>query len=159
MAKPTKDDGTSLVLDNRRARFNYELGERFEAGLVLVGSEVKTLRNGSGDLTDGWVEVKKGEAWLKGVFLPKLNHAAFVHVERRDRKLLLHEREIERLQKSIDQGGMTVVPLRIYWKIGRIKVELAISKGRKAHDKREAIKVRELDREVKVAMSRGRRGE
>ena len=159
MAKPTKDDGTSLVLDNRRARFNYELGERFEAGLVLLGSEVKTLRNGSGDLTDGWVAVSKGEAWLKGVFLPKLSHAAFVHEERRDRKLLLHEREIERLQKAIDQGAMTVVPLRIYWKAGRIKVELAISKGRKAHDKREAIKVRELDREVKAAMSQRRRGE
>ena len=156
MAKPT-ETGEKLILDNRRARFNFELGERFEAGLQLLGSEVKTLRNGSGDLTDGWVAVAKTQAFLKGLFLPRLQHAAFGHEERRDRRLLLHEREIALLKKEIEQNGMTVVPLRVYWKAGRAKVELAVSKGRKMADKRQAIKERELDREAKAAMGRGRR--
>jgi SsrA-binding protein len=158
MAKP-KDEGEKLVLDNRRARFNYDLGERFEAGMVLLGSEVKTLRKGTGDLTDGWVAIVKGEAWLKGLFLPRLQHAAFGHEERRDRRLLLHDREIYELKKAIEQGGLSVIPLRVYWKNGKAKVELAISKGRKMADKRHAIKERELDREAKSAMARGRRGE
>ena len=156
MAKPAKADGTQLVLQNRRASFDYELGERFEAGLVLTGSEVKTLRNGSGDLTDGWVAIRGGEAWLKNLFLPKLLHAAFGHEERRDRKLLLHEREIERLRKATTQEGLTVVPVRVYWKSGRAKVELALAKGKKAHDKRESIKKREGEREARAAMRRGR---
>lgn len=158
MAKP-KDEGQKVVLDNRRARFNYELGERYEAGLQLLGSEVKTLRRGTGDLTDGWVAINKGEAFLKGLFLPRLQHAAFGHEERRERRLLLHEREIYELKKAIEQGGLSVIPLSIYWKNGRAKVELAISKGRKMADKRHAIKERELDREAKAAVARGRRGE
>jgi SsrA-binding protein len=158
MAKP-KDDGTKLILSNRRASYNFELGDKYEAGLVLIGSEVKTLRQGSGDLTDGWVDVKNGEAFLKGVFLPRLQHAAFGHEERRDRKLLLHEREIEVLRKAKEQNGLTLVPTRVYWKDGRAKVEIAISKGKKDYDKRHSIKEKELDREARSAISRGRRGE
>jgi SsrA-binding protein len=159
MAKPTKSDGSQQILQNRRASYNYELGERFEAGLVLLGSEVKTLRSSAGDLTDGWVAVFGGKAMLKGLYLPKLQHAAFGHDERRDRQLLLHTREIERLGKAINQEGLTVVPVRLYWKDGRVKAELALAKGKKMADKRQAIKERDLDREARVAMARGRRGE
>jgi len=157
MAKPQKIEGEKLILDNRRARFNYDLGERFEAGIVLLGSEVKTLRNGSGDLTDAWVDVVGDRAILKGLFLPKLQHAAFGHEERRERPLLLHAREIDVIRRALTQDRMTAVPLRLYWKDGRAKVEIALSKGRKAVDKREAIKTRELDREARSAMARERK--
>jgi SsrA-binding protein len=158
MAKSSPADGIKLIAQNRRASFNYDLGDRWEAGLVLTGSEVKTLRNGSCDLTDGWVSVDGGEAFLKGAFLPKLEHAAFVHEERRARKLLLHENEIERLRKALAEGGVTVVPTRIYWKGGRAKVEIAVAKGKKQADKRAAVKERELDREARAAMGRAQRG-
>lgn len=158
MAKPTKSDGSKPIIQNRRASFNYELGERFEAGLVLLGSEVKTLRASSGDLTDGWVAVTHGKAILKGAYLPKLAHAAFVHEERRDRPLLLHAREIERLRKAV-QEGQTIVPVKLYWKNGRVKLELALAKGKKLADKRQSIKERDLEREARAAMSRGRKEE
>lgn len=159
MAKPTTSQGAETILQNRRASYQYELGERFEAGLVLLGSEVKTLRSGSGDLTDGWVSIDGDRAVLKGVFLPRLQHAAFGHEERRDRPLLLHAREIERIRKAIAHDGMTVVPVRLYWKGGRAKVEIALSKGKKMADKRQAIKERDLDREARAAMARGRKGD
>lgn len=144
------------IAQNRRASFNYEIGERFEAGLVLLGSEVKTLRRGACDLTDGWASVDGSEAYLKGAFLPKLPHAAFGHEERRPRKLLLHSSEIERIRRAIDLQGMTIVPLRVYWKDGRAKVELAMAKGKTKGDKRETIKEKQLDREAKAAIKRGR---
>jgi SsrA-binding protein len=159
MAKPTKDDGTKLILQNRRASFNYELGDKMEAGMVLQGSEVKTLRNSSGDLSDAWVAVRNGQAYLKGLFLPKLQHAAFGHEERRDRKLLLHGREIEQLRKAIEHEGLNVIATRLYWRDGKAKVEIAIAKGKKYADKRETIKKRELDREARAAIGRGRKGE
>ncbi len=152
-----KEQGEQLVLDNRRARFDYDLGERFEAGLVLVGSEVKVLRKGSGDLTDGWVDVRDGQAWLKGAFIPRLEHAAWSgHVETRERKLLLHAHEIASLHKALGQDRATVVPLRIYWKGGRAKVELAVAKGKNSADKRQSIKQREGEREARAAILRGR---
>ncbi|HEU4408334.1 MAG TPA: SsrA-binding protein SmpB [Polyangiaceae bacterium] len=158
MAKSTAADEIKLIAQNRRASFNYELSDRWEAGLVLMGSEVKTLRHGSCDLSDGWVSVDNGEAFLKGVFMPKLEHAAFAHEERRPRKLLLRESEIERLRRALAESGATVVPTRIYWKNGRAKVEIAIGKGKQKADKREAVKTRELDREARAAMGRAQRG-
>lgn len=158
MAKSAAAEGIKNISLNRRASFNYALSDRWEAGLVLMGSEVKTLRQGSCDLTDGWVSVDGGEAYLKGVFMPKLPHAAFAHEERRSRKLLLHDREIERVRKALAEGGVTVVPLRIYWKDGRAKVEIALAKGKQKADKRESVKVRELDREARSAMGRSLRG-
>jgi SsrA-binding protein len=158
MAKNTAAEGVKPIAQNRRASFNYELGDRWEAGLVLMGSEVKTLRHGSCDLSDGWVSIDNGEAFLKGVFMPKLEHAAFAHEERRARKLLLHQNEIERLRKALAEGGMTAIPTRIYWKGGRAKVEVALGKGRQKGDKREAVKARELDREARAAMGRAMRG-
>lgn len=159
MAKSTSaEKSIKLIAQNRRASFNYELGDRWEAGLVLMGSEVKTLRNGSCDLTDGWVSVDRGEAFLKGVFLPRLEHAAFAHEERRSRKLLLHEAEIERLRRALAEGGATIVPTRVYWKGGRAKVEIAVGKGKQKADKRETVKARELDREARSAMGRTPKG-
>ncbi len=158
MAKSTSAEGTKLIAQNRRASFNYELSDRWEAGLVLLGSEVKTLRHGSCDLSDGWVSVEGDGAFLKNVFIPKLEHAAFVHEERRPRKLLLHENEIERLRKALAAGGTTVVPTRVYWKGGRAKVEIALGKGKQKGDKRATVKTRELEREARAAMGRVVRG-
>lgn len=158
MAKNESAPVIKNIAQNRRASFNYALGDRWEAGLVLMGSEVKTLRGGSCDLTDGWVSVDGGEAFLKGVFMPKLEHAAFAHEERRTRKLLLRENEIERVRKALAEGGVTVVPTRIYWKDGRAKVEIALAKGKQKADKRETVKARELDREARSAMGRSLRG-
>jgi SsrA-binding protein len=158
MAKTTPAEGIKQIAQNRRASFNYELTDRWEAGLVLTGSEVKTLRNGSCDLSDGWVSVDRSGAYLKGAFIPKLEHAAFVHEERRARKLLLHENEIERLRKALAEGGNTIVPTRVYWKGGKAKVEIALARGKKHADKRASVKERELDREARAAMGRARRG-
>ena len=139
--------GQKPILDNRRARFHYELGEKFEAGLALVGSEVKILRNGGGDLTDGWVDVRRGEAFLKGVYLPPLAHAALPHAERRDRKLLLHAREIEALEKAVKEHKVTLIPTQLYWKDGRAKVEIAFAKGKKLADKRATEAKRDWQRQ------------
>jgi len=158
MAKPTKG-GDAPTLNNRRASFTYELGERYEAGLVLVGSEVKTLRDGSGDLTDGWVHIDGKNAWLRDIFLPQLSHAAFGHEPRRARKLLLKTAEIDRLRKALSQKAMTAVPTRIYWKNGRAKVEIAVARGKVGADKRHAIRERDVERETRAAMARGRKGD
>lgn len=158
MAKPTKGDASQPVLQNRRASFTYELGERYEAGIALVGSEVKTLRAGSGDLTDGWVEIENTSVWLKGMFLPQLAHAAFGHEPRRARRLLLRGPEIDRLRKALTGKGMTGVPTRLYWKNGRAKVEIAVARGKHAVDKRHTIRERELDREARTAMAQARKG-
>jgi SsrA-binding protein len=159
MAKPTKPDGAELVLQNRRASFNYELGDRYEAGLVLMGSEVKTLRAGSGDLTDGWVTMNRGELYLMGMYLPRLLHAAFGHEERRPRKLLLKSSEIDRIRKALDHDKATIVPTLLYWKKGRAKIEIAVAKGKKMADKRHTIKERDLEREARTAMRRGKNDE
>ena len=157
MAKATLPEDATAIARNRRVAFDYELGQRYEAGLVLIGSEVKTLRNGSCDLGDGWVSIESGQAYLKGAFLPKLKHAAYGHEERRVRKLLLHKKEIEALKKVLDQGGQTIVPTQVYWRNGHCKVEIAVAKGKKQVDKRQTIKAKELDREAKAAMTRGRK--
>jgi SsrA-binding protein len=158
MAKPTKGDGPQLILQNRRASFTYELGERYEAGIALTGSEVKTLREGGGDLTDTWIDVEGTRVWLKGMFLPQLPHMAFGHEPRRARLLLLRHAEIDRIRKALTQKGMTAVPTRLYWKNGRVKVELAMARGKVAADKRHAIRKRDLDREARAEMARARKG-
>lgn len=159
VAKEKEKPGEKLIVRNRRAGFDYELGERFEAGLVLLGSEVKMLREGTADLSDSWCAVENGEAWLKGVNIPVLPGAAFGHEAKRARKLLLHEREIEDLARAVERDGMTITATRLYFKSGRVKVELALAKGKKKEDKREAVKEREAEREARQAIARGRRGE
>lgn len=159
MAKEKVKPGETLIARNKRASFDYELGEKYEAGIVLIGTEVKMLRAGPADLTDGWCSVQRGEAVLNGVNIPTMHHAAFGHENKRPRKLLLHAREIQDLQDAIARDGMTVVPTRLYFKDGRVKVELALAKGKKHQDKRESVKQQDAEREAKMAISRGRRGD
>jgi SsrA-binding protein len=153
-AKP----GEQLIARNKRASFDYELGDKYEAGLVLIGSEVKMLRVATADLSDSWCGVQRGEAYLNGVNIPTMIGAAFGHENKRSRKLLLHAREIEEIEHAITREGMTVIATRLYFKDGRAKVEIALAKGKKKADKRETMKQKDADREARVAMSNARRG-
>jgi SsrA-binding protein len=134
---------------NRRARYNFEIGQIFEAGIALHGTEVKSLRTGRANITDAYASEKGGELWLYNAYIPEyLQASRFNHETRRPRKLLLHRREIGRLAGAVDREGMTVVPLKIYFNDrGRAKVELAVARGKKLHDKRETEKRRSWDRE------------
>ncbi len=161
MAKEKDKDkpGEKLIVRNRRARFEYELGETYEAGIALMGSEIKMLRHGAADLGDAWCAVENGEAWLKGANIPEMPGAAFGHEAKRARKLLLHRQEIEEIHRALAREGMTVAVTRLYFKEGRVKVEIALAKGKRMADKREAVKEREAEREARAAMARGRRRE
>jgi SsrA-binding protein len=159
VAKEKEKPGETLIVRNRRARFEYELGDTFEAGIVLIGSEVKMLREGKADLGDSWCAIEQGEAYLKGVNIPVMPGAAFGHEAKRSRKLLLHQAEIERIERALTRDGMTVAATRLYFKDGRAKVEIALAKGKQMADKREAVKEREAEREARAAMARGRRRE
>lgn len=152
--------GETPIAKNRRATYDYELGDRFEAGLVLIGSEVKVLRaHGTADLTDSWISVRDGEAWLEGMNIPQLVGAAFGHIAKHPRKLLLHRAEIDKIARSLEREGMTATATRLYWKEGRVKAEVALARGKKQHDRRESVKEREADQEARAAMARGRRRE
>lgn len=154
MNKPK--DGRRNVCVNRKARHEFELGESFEAGIVLVGSETKSLRAGKGNLDDAWVRVEGGEAWLMGAHIgPYPQAGQFNHEATRPRKLLLHNSEIARLQQRIRERGLAVIPLQMYFKGPWCKVEIAVGRGKKLHDKREALKEAQDKREVARAM-RGR---
>jgi SsrA-binding protein len=161
LAKTATKDGEKLIVKNRRAAFDYVLEDTYEAGLVLVGSEVKSLRAGKVDVTDAFVSVEKNEAWLKQLQIAPFEMArAFPHEPRRPRKLLLHKNQIEQILKAVMRGGYTVIPTRLYFSAaGRVKVEIAIAKGKKLHDKREDIARKTADREARDAMRRGRRRE
>jgi SsrA-binding protein len=144
-----------LIARNRRARFNYELGERYEAGLALIGSEAKSLRSNGADLSDAWVDIDlHGEAWVRGMRIPVIETAAFGHQEQRARKLLLHREEILRLRAGVDRGGMTIVATRCYYKSHRVKLEVALARGKRKYDKRQAIRERDAAREAEQAMRR-----
>jgi SsrA-binding protein len=151
-----KDEREPLIAKNRRATFDYEIEERYEAGVVLSGSEVKSMRAGKVDLSDAYVAVERGEAWLKQMFVAPFEQASvFQHETRRTRKLLLHAREVEELHQSLARGGNTAVPLRLYFKKGRVKVEVGVGKGKKTYDKRNVIAERDAEREARAA-TRGR---
>jgi len=150
--------GDRLVSKNRRASFDYELGDSYEAGLVLIGSEARSLRENTADLTDAWVDIdSRGEAWVKGMRVPTLKHAAFGHDERRPRKLLLHREQIEKLRGQVEREGMTLIVTKCYIKGGRAKLEFALARGKKTHDKRHALREKYADREAEAAMRRGRK--
>lgn len=139
---------------NRRARHEFHIEETVEAGIMLVGSEVKSLREGKANLKDSFARIENGEAWLWNAHISPYGPASqFGHEPTRTRKLLLHRAEIERLQGKVKERGLTLVPLRLYFKEGRAKVELALARGKKTHDKREAIRDREVRREVDRALS------
>jgi SsrA-binding protein len=153
-----KGGGDRLVSKNRRASFDYELGDTYEAGLVLIGSEARSLRENTADLTDAWVDIDgRNEAWVKGMRVPPLKHSSFGHEERRPRKLLLHREQIDKLRGLVDREGMTLIVTKCYIKDGRAKLEFAIARGRKTHDKRHALRAKMADREAEGAMRRGRK--
>ena len=151
------DGKVRVIALNRRASFDYELGEKFEAGISLLGSEVKMLRAGKADLSDSWVMVERGEAWLRGVNIPPLDHSPFSHEPKRTRKLLLQKRELDTMQRAVERDGMTVTATKIYFKGSLVKVEIALARGKKKGDKRESLKEKDAEREAKQAMTRGRR--
>ena len=145
---------SALIAENRRARFEYHIEEQFEAGVVLDGWEVKAIRAGQVQLTDGYVVIRNGELFLIGCRINALRSAS-THVSPeadRTKKLLMHKNEIERLIGKVEQKGYTLVPLNLHWKNGRVKCEIALAKGKAEHDKRDTIKEREGKREVERAM-------
>ena len=149
------EDREKLLADNRKARFDYDIERRLEAGIALRGTEIKSLRAGHANLRDGYARVERGEVWLRNVHIaPWANSAYANHDPLRPRKLLLHKDEIGQLVGTIAQKGYTLVPLRMYTKNGRAKVELGVARGRKRYDKRQVIKEREAAREMDVAIRR-----
>jgi SsrA-binding protein len=141
------------IATNRQASFRFNLLDRFEAGIVLQGSEVKSLRQGGAQLKDAYAEVRDGEVWLRNMHIAPYKPARDNHDPERPRKLLLHRREIERLLGASSEKGLTIVPTRLYWSGPRAKVELALAKGKDMYDKRRAIKERDTKREIQRAMS------
>ena len=154
MAKRKRKAAPGDVATNRQAGFRYHLLERFEAGIVLQGSEVKSLREGAVQLKDAYAELRDGEVWLRNMHISPYKAASREnHDPDRSRKLLLHRREIERLIGSTAERGLTLVPTRVYFKGPRAKVELALARGKEVHDKRRAIRERETRREIERAMA------
>lgn len=151
MARPKHStfEKTKIVAENRRARYDYAIDEVFEAGIALRGTEVKSLRFGEGSIAESYAEIKDGEVWLVNSNVPEFSHGnRFNHEPKRPRKLLLHEREIEKLHGAVARKGMTLVPLSVFFNHrGRAKVELALAKGKKAPDKRATSKERDWKRE------------
>ena len=144
-----KERPRKIVADNRKARFNYEIGEVVEAGIALTGTEVKSLRNGRAAIAESYADAKNGEIWLINANIPEyLQASRFNHAPKRPRKLLLHKRQIRKLAAAVEREGMTIVPLRLFFnEKGRAKIDIALGRGKKLHDKRETEKKRSWDRE------------
>ncbi|WP_111719395.1 SsrA-binding protein SmpB [Homoserinimonas sp. OAct 916] len=149
-----KEHGEKVVATNRKARHDYLIESTFEAGMVLTGSEVKSLRMGRASLVDGYAFIENGEAWLDAVHIPEFFQSSWNnHSPRRKRKLLLHKEQILKIHNKTKEGGYTIVPLRIYFLDGRAKVEIAIAKGKKEYDKRQTLRERQDKREADRAVS------
>ena len=146
---PKPERNFKVVADNRKARFNYQIGDTFEAGIALTGTEVKSLRQGKANIAESYAAGRGGELWLYNSNIPEYQQASrFNHAPKRPRKLLLHRREIHKLIGAVEREGMTLVPLKLYFnEKGRAKIEMAIGRGKKLHDKRETEKKRSWDRE------------
>jgi SsrA-binding protein len=144
-----KERPRKIVADNRKARFNYEIGEVVEAGIALTGTEVKSLRNGRATIAESYADAKNGEIWLVNANIPEYVQASrFNHAPKRPRKLLLHKRQIHKFAVAVEREGMTIVPLRLFFnEKGRAKIDIALGRGKKLHDKRETDKKRSWDRE------------
>jgi SsrA-binding protein len=154
-----KEQGRKLVAQNKKARHDYHIEDTYEAGLVLVGTEVKSLRMGRASLVDGFVDIEHGEAWLHGVHIPEYSQGTWTnHSARRKRKLLLNRAEIDKIERRVNEKGLTVVPLALYFKDGRAKVEIALAKGKKSWDKRHSIAERQANREKQQALGRHLKG-
>jgi SsrA-binding protein len=154
-----KEVGRKVIAQNKKARHDYSIEDVFECGIVLTGTEVKSLRMGRASLIDGFAMVNKGELWLSGVHIPEYTQGTWTnHTPRRDRKLLVHSAEIRKLSARMKEGGLTLVPLSLYFKDGKAKIELAVAKGKKVHDKRAALMERQAGREIEREVSRRRSG-
>ena len=157
--KVAKETGTKLIAQNKKARHDYAISDTYEAGIVLTGTEVKSLRAGRASLIDSYANVKDGEVWLHGVHIPEYTEGTWNnHTPRRVRKLLLHRDEIARLIGKTREGGQTLIPLTLYFKDGKAKVEIALAKGKKEYDKRQTIAERDANREVVRSMGRRAKG-
>jgi len=157
MSKKTAKSSSNTIAQNKKARHDYFIEENIEAGIVLEGWEVKSLREGRVQLTEGYVRLENGEVWLLGVHIPPLVTASS-HVQAspdRPRKLLMHDNEIAKLTGAVERKGYTLVPLSMYWKHGRAKLDVGLAKGKQAHDKRASIKQRETGREIARALKKG----
>ena len=151
---PKKQRGNAVVATNRRARHDYTIEDTYEAGIVLTGTEVKSLREGRASLVDGYAFVDGGEAWLDAVYIPEYTEGTWNnHAPRRKRKLLLHKQQILKMHVKTKEGGYTLVPLSIYFSEGNAKVEIAIAKGKREYDKRQTLRERQDRREAERAMS------
>ena len=154
-----KEQGHKLVAQNKKARHDYHIDDTWEAGLVLMGTEVKSLRAGRASLVDGFAEIDGHEIWLHGVHIPEYTQGTWTnHAARRKRKLLLHKTEIAKIERKVSDKGYTLVPLQLYFKDGRAKVEIALARGKKAYDKRHSLAERQADREKEQALQRRLKG-
>jgi SsrA-binding protein len=151
--KTDREKAQRTIADNRKAFHDYHVLDSWEAGVALLGTEVKAIREGSVNLRDSYARLENGEVWLMNVHISPYSHTGYAHHdERRQRKLLLHRHEIQKLMGRVVENGLTLVPLRMYLNRGRVKVALALVKGKQAHDKRETIRRREVDRETRAAV-------
>ena len=158
-AKSPKDSNNQIIASNRKARHNYSILEVFEAGVALVGTEVKSLRDGQASLADAFATVDDGEIWLRNLHIPEYHHGSWTnHAPRRNRKLLLHRSQIDTLIGKIRDGNLTLVPLSLYFTDGKVKVELALARGKQAHDKRQDLARRDAEREVVRELGRRSKG-
>ena len=154
-----KEKGRSLIAQNRKARHDYAILDTYEAGVALVGTEVKSLRLGRASLADAYATVDDGEVWLRGLNIPEYTLGSWTnHEPRRTRKLLLHREEIERLIGKIREGGLTLVPLSLYFSDGKVKCELALARGKRSYDKRADLAKRDANREIQRAYGRAAKG-
>ncbi|QNJ95238.1 SsrA-binding protein SmpB [Mycolicibacterium fluoranthenivorans] len=159
--KTTKPDkaNNQIVATNRKARHNYSILDVYEAGVVLVGTEVKSLREGQASLVDAFATIDDGEIWLRNLHIAEYHHGTWTnHAPRRNRKLLLHRREIDNLVGKIRDGNLTLVPLSLYFTDGKVKVELALARGKEAHDKRQDLAKRDAQREITRELGRRNKG-
>ncbi|MCP3756325.1 SsrA-binding protein SmpB [Streptomyces sp. TBY4] len=155
-----KETGRKLIAQNKKARHDYTIIDTYECGLVLTGTEVKSLRQGRASLVDGFVSVESGEAWLYNVHVPEYSQGTWTnHSARRKRKLLLHREEIDKLESKTGETGNTIVPLALYFKDGRAKIEIALAKGKKEYDKRQALREKQDARETNRVISAVKRKE
>jgi SsrA-binding protein len=155
MASTSRQQQSTVIARNRRARHDYQIEDTVEGGLVLTGTEVKSLRAGRASLTDGFAQIEDGEVWLHGVHIPEYTQGTWTnHEPRRPRKVLLHRQEIDRWAAKTAERGLTIVPLALYFKDGRVKVELALARGKRTYDKRRDLAQRDAAREVERAFRR-----
>lgn len=151
--------GIQLIAEHRKARFNYEIVEKLEAGLVLFGSEVKALREGRANLTDGYIKFRNGEAFLEAIHISPYSNGGYAnHESERPRKLLLHRKELDRWRGKVQEKGLTAVPLKLYFKDGVAKCEMALARGKNVHDKRESMRRKDMEREARAAIKERSRG-